>query len=252
MDIDVSQILVLCIVAFFAGFVDAIVGGGGLIQTPAALVILDYVPVATVMGSVKIPSFSGTALAAQQFVKKVAINWQLLTIMCMLAFLFSFVGSALLTTVSNHFMKPILLVILIIVAVYTFSKKDFGQHTAKVNSKKREIVYGSLLSITIGFYDGFIGPGTGSFLVLGFITVLHFDFLRSSAYAKLVNLATNLGSIILFTLKGKIIWSIALPMAVCNAAGGALGARLALKKGNPFYPHLFLNSCDRNAIAVYV
>ena len=96
------------------------------------------------------------------------------------------------------------------------------------------------ISLVIGFYDGFIGPGAGSFLILAFISLLGYDFLHASAHAKLVNLATNLGSIVLFTIKGKIIWTAALPMAVCNALGGALGARMAIAKGNRFIRIFFL------------
>jgi uncharacterized membrane protein YfcA len=230
----------LCAVAFCAGFVDAIVGGGGLIQTPAALIILPAFPVATVIGSLKIPSFSGTALAVVQYLKKVRMNWKLVTIICTIAFFASYAGSLLLTMVSNSFMKPVLLVVLTGVALYTFLKKNFGQQQVKEHSAKMEIIYAVVISLVIGFYDGFIGPGAGSFLILAFVGLLGFDFLHASAHAKLVNLATNLGSITLFLLKGKIIWMVALPMAVCNAAGGALGANLAIAKGNRFIRHFFL------------
>jgi uncharacterized membrane protein YfcA len=101
-------------------------------------------------------------------------------------------------------------------------------------------MYAVVISLLVGFYDGFIGPGTGSFLVLGFVSILGFDFLHASANAKMVNLATNFGSICLFVLKGKIIWAFAIPMAFCNAFGGWLGAKLAIKKGNTFIRKFFL------------
>jgi uncharacterized membrane protein YfcA len=160
--------------------------------------------------------------------------------MCVTAFLAAFAGSETLTLVSNRYMKPIIFVVLIIVAVYTYSKKNFGQHTYKALSPKKEIGYALLISIGIGFYDGFIGPGAGSFLVLAFIGLLGLDFLHASANAKLINLSTNLGSIILFLLKGTILWSVALPMAACNGLGGILGARLAIAKGNRFIRVFFL------------
>ena len=137
-------------------------------------------------------------------------------------------------------MKPVLVVVLTGVALYTFLKKDFGMHEEKEHSSKRQLIIAALISVVIGFYDGFIGPGAGSFLILAFITLLGFDFLHSSAHAKLVNLATNLGSITLFLSHGKIIWAIALPMAVCNALGGVAGARLAIAKGNRFIRIFFL------------
>lgn len=237
---ETYTIILLCLAAFFAGFVDAIVGGGGLIQTPIAMILLPGYPVATIIGSLKIPAFSGTSFAAVQYLKKVKINWKLLGLMSAVAFIAAFLGSELLTIVHNEFMKPLLLVILVLLAIYTFSKKDFGQYKAKHMSTQKQLLLGVLLSLGIGFYDGFIGPGTGSFLVFGFVIVLGFDFLHASAHAKMVNLATNFGSICLFVLKGKIIWAIAVPMAVSNALGGWIGAKLAIKKGNGFIRVFFL------------
>lgn len=233
-------IIILCIASFFAGFVDAIVGGGGLIQTPVALILLPNAAVSSIIGTLKIPAFSGTSFAARQYLKKVDMNWKLLSIMAVISFCSAFMGSQLLTTVSNDFMKPLLLIILVLIAIYTFSKKDFGQSKEKNHTPKRQLLYAIIISVLIGFYDGFIGPGTGSFLVLGFVAILGFDFLHASANAKMVNLATNFGSICLFVLKGKIIWAIAIPMAVCNALGGFIGAKLAIKKGNGFIRIFFL------------
>lgn len=233
-------LIILCIAAFFAGFVDAIVGGGGLIQTPVALILLPNLAVSTLIGSLKIPAFSGTAFAARQYLKKVQMNWKLLSIMAVIAFCAAFLGSNLLTKVHNDFMKPLLLLVLTLIAIYTFTKKNFGQHQAKNLSNKKQVVLAIIISICIGFYDGFIGPGTGSFLVLAFVSVLGFDFLHASANAKMVNLATNFGSICLFIIKGKIIWAIAIPMAVCNAFGGFIGAKIAIKKGNGFIRIFFL------------
>ena len=233
-------IILLCIAAFFAGFVDAIVGGGGLIQTPVAMILLPNLAVANIIGSLKIPAFSGTSFAAYQYLKKVQMNWKLLSIMAIIAFSAAFLGSNLLTLVHNDFMKPLLLLVLTLIAIYTFAKKDFGIHQAKGHTVKRQLLLAVSMSVCIGFYDGFIGPGTGSFLVLGFVSVLGFDFLHASANAKMVNLATNFGSICLFILKGKIIWAIALPMAVCNAIGGWVGAKFAIRKGNAFIRIFFL------------
>jgi hypothetical protein len=235
-----SVLLFLCIAAFFAGFVDAIVGGGGLIQTPMGLILLPNFPVATIIGTLKIPSFSGTFFAAFQYLKKMEMNWKLLISMMLLAVPSAFLGSTLLVYVSNDFMKPLLLVVLSLLFIYTYVKKSFGQQADKSHSTRQQIFYAVLISFFIGFYDGFIGPGTGSFLVLAFVTILGFDFLQASANAKMVNLATNFGSICLFMIKGKIILLIAIPMAVCNALGGFIGAKLAIKKGNTFIRIFFL------------
>lgn len=239
--IEWTDLLLLCLAAFLAGFVDAIVGGGGLIQLPAALVILPQFPVASVIGSLKIPAFSGTAFAAWQYGKKVSINWILLGVICTLAFFASYGGSYLLSGVSNAFMKPVLLVVLTGVAIYTYTKKDFGQRDEEKSiSFRKQLQLAIVFSLVVGFYDGFIGPGAGSFFMLAFVALLHFDFLHASAHAKVVNLATNLGSVTLFLVKGKIIWIIALPMAVANALGGFIGAKLAIAKGNKFIRVFFL------------
>ena len=235
-----TTIILLCIAAFSAGLVDAIVGGGGLIQTPVGLILLPNLPVATVIGSLKIPAFSGTFFAAIQYIKKVKMKWKMLLTMMLLAFCAAFIGSKLLSMIHNDFMKPILLIVLSLVAIYTYSKKNFGANTEKNLTPKREIFYGIIISIIIGFYDGFIGPGAGSFLVLAFITIVGFNFLHASAHAKMVNLATNFGSILFFIIKGTILWNIAIPMALCNAAGGFIGAKIAIKKGNSFIRIFFL------------
>jgi uncharacterized membrane protein YfcA len=237
---DITLLLLLCLAAFAAGFIDAIVGGGGLIQTPVGLILLPNFPVATVIGTLKVPAFSGTSFAAFQYLKKVDLNWRLLCIMMLLAFPSAFLGSTLLTYVSNDFMKPLLLVVLSFLLVYTYAKKNFGQHIEKNSSTQRQLFNAIAISFVVGLYDGFIGPGTGSFLVMAFIAIMGFDFLHASANAKMVNLATNFGSICLFMVKGKIIWAIALPMAASNAVGGWLGAKLAINKGNSFIRIFFL------------
>lgn len=237
---ETELLLYLCLAAFCAGFVDAVVGGGGLIQTPLALVFLPHLPVATVIGTLKIPAFSGTAIATRQYLRKVKIKWKFLGIMALIAFVSAFLGSQLLTVVSNDFIKPVLLVILLALAFYTLFKKNFGQAKEKQIPWQRAVLNGGMVSVGVGFYDGFIGPGAGTFFILGLVTLLGMDFLHANTNAKLINLATNAGSISLFLLKGTIIWSIALPMAVCNALGGFVGAQLAIKKGNRFIRYVLI------------
>jgi uncharacterized protein len=234
------ELILLCCVAFVAGFVDAIAGGGGLIQTPMGIVLLPHLPVSTVIGTLKIPAFSGTSIAAVQYARKVKVHYKQILVMAAVAFCAAFTGSKLLSMVSNSFMKPFLLFVLVAVAVYTYSNKKFGTHTQKQHTNKQQWLYAILISLVIGFYDGFIGPGAGSFFMIAFIGILGFDFLKASANAKFANVATNLGSITFFLLSGKIIFAIALPMAACNAVGGALGARLAILKGNKFIRIFFL------------
>ena len=235
-----DDILLLCMAAFAAGFVDAMVGGGGLIQTPAALVLLPQYPVAAVIGSLKIPAFTGTSLAILQYASKIRIQWKIFLLVALIAFFAAILGSLTLLMMPNHFMKPVILVVLITVAIYTFTKKNFGTHTERTHTLFQQLHYGCIIGFVIGFYDGFIGPGAGSFLIIAFISMLGFDFLKASAHAKLVNLATNAGSIAFFASHGLILYEIALPMALCNGLGGFAGARLAIIKGNRFIRIFFL------------
>jgi uncharacterized membrane protein YfcA len=233
-------IIFLCLASFVAGFVDAIVGGGGLIQTPIALVLLPNINIASVIGTLKIPGFSGTFMATYHYLKSAMVNWVLFLVMALISFCFAYLGSSLLNIMQNDFMKPLLFILLILLLIYTYFKKDFGQFHRNKLSSKQLYIYGSVICVFLGFYDGFIGPGTGSLLIMAFIAILGFDFLQANIYAKMVNLSTNMGSITLFVLKGKIIWSIAIPMAVCNVTGSWLGARLAIAKGNGFIRIFFL------------
>jgi uncharacterized membrane protein YfcA len=234
------EMIVLCIAALAAGFIDAIVGGGGLIQTPAILITLPQHPVATLLGTTKIPSLSGTSSAALQYARRVKLQWKLLGVLCFIALSAAYAGSKTVSIVSNSFMKPIIFGVLIIVALYTYTKKDFGTATTSGKTPVQEYLYGGIFALIIGSYDGFIGPGAGSFLVLFFISVLGFDFLKASAHAKFVNVATNTGSIIFFAGSGHILYHYAIPMAVCNFTGSLLGARLAILKGNKFIRIIFL------------
>jgi len=235
-----QEIIILCIAAFAAGFIDAIIGGGGLIQTPATLITLPQYPVATLLGTTKIPSFIGTSMAAWQYARIVQLRWKLLAMMCSVALLAAYAGSKTVSIISNAFMKPVIFGVLILVGIYTYSKKNFGSNTTITKPPKNEWLIAASFSLLIGFYDGFIGPGAGSFLVLFFISALGFDFLRASAHAKFVNLATNMGSIIFFSSSGHILYQYAIPMAICNFTGSILGTRLAILKGNSFIRIFFL------------
>lgn len=235
-----AEIIILCIAAFAAGFIDAIVGGGGLVQTPATFVVLPKYPVATLLGTTKIPAIIGTSMAAFQYALKVHVKWKLLALMCSIALAAAFTGSWVVSQVSNSFMKPFIFCLLIAVAIYTYRKKDFGTTTGKLHSDKKERILCVIAALIIGFYDGFIGPGAGSFLMLFFISMIGFDFLKASAHAKIVNVSTNLGSILFFSGSGHILYQYAIPMAVCNLSGALIGARLAILKGNTFIRVFFL------------
>ena len=236
---ELSTIILLCLIAFLAGYVDAVVGGGGLIQVPAGLILIPTQAVSTVIGTLKVPSFIGTCFATYQYLQRVKIPLLRILLFTSIAFIASFSGSLLLTRMSSQFMKPVIFFVLLVMAIYTFTKKDLGQSLQKDHIKYATLK-GVLICLFIGFYDGFIGPGAGSLFVLAFISILGYDFLNASAHAKIVNLSTNLGSLILFIGKGVILWPVAIPMSICNATGGFFGSRMALKKGNQFIRKIFL------------
>ncbi|SOD80393.1 sulfite exporter TauE/SafE family protein [Spirosoma fluviale] len=237
---DFSTVLILCGFSFVAGFVDAIIGGGGLIQTPAILFSLPQYPIPTLIGTTKIPSLAGSLMGAFQYSRRVAVVGRFIGPMMVIAFAASWLGSWTLTRVPNSFMKPLALGILIGVFIYTLTKKDFGQVSHRVVTARQQRIRMWLMGAGIGFYDGFFGPGTGSFLVLGFITLIGFDFLKANAHAKLVNASTNLASALFFFYEGRILFIFALPMALANLSGAFFGARLAILKGNRFIRVFFL------------
>ncbi len=235
-----EETILLCLVSFFAGFIDAIVGGGGLLQTPAIMIILPQYPVATLLGTTKIPSFSGTTLAAWRYSRHVNLDWKLLAQVALLAFGGAFLGAYCVSMIDNRIIKPIIFFVLIIVAGYTYFNKSFGQPRNIDHTRTTQLALGMFAGFGIGFYDGLIGPGAGTFLILVFIAFMGYDFLHASASAKLINMATNIASLSYFALAGHVLYKFAIPMAVCNMTGAFFGTRLALLKGNAFIRIFFL------------
>ncbi|MFD2163504.1 sulfite exporter TauE/SafE family protein [Paradesertivirga mongoliensis] len=235
-----QELILLCFVSFGAGFIDSIVGGGGLLQTPAMLIILPQYPIATLFGTTKIPSLAGTAFAGYKYSRNISVNWKLLSVVLPAAFLGAMLGAFAITVIDNTQIKPLIFLLLVLVAIYTYWNKNFGLHTEKNYPFSMQALLGVLSGFSIGFYDGLIGPGTGTFLILMFVAVLGNDFIHSSAHAKYVNAATNLAAIIYFARTGHILYEYAIPMALFNLCGSYLGTKLALLKGNRFIRIFFL------------
>ena len=233
-------ILFLSLSAFIAGFIDAVVGGGGLIQTPALLITFPKMPLPALFGTNKIAALAGTSIAAIKYSKKIVFNYRLLLIIALSCFVSSFLGAKIVSLIDPSILKPLILIILIIIAVYTFLKKNLGATETKDLPIQKQMLYGSLIGLVVGFYDGFFGPGTGSFFVLGFVVILGFDFIKASAYSKIVNCVTNLSALIVFIKQGNYLLSIAIILAICNIIGSFIGSHLALKKGNGFVRIIFL------------
>lgn len=235
-----TQLIFLCLFAFLAGLIDSIVGGGGLVQLPALLVLLPNTAVPLLFGTNKLSSIAGTSAAAIRFSQEIPINWLIAVPAAIAAFVFSFIGARTVSIIRPDILRPLILVLLIVVTVYTFLQKDFGtQHVLKTKSKKA-ILYAVIIGAFLGFYDGFLGPGTGSFLIFAFVGMLGFDFLRASAVAKIVNFSTNLSALVFFASTNNIIYHIALPMALCNIIGSLIGAKLAILKGSYFIRIVFI------------
>jgi hypothetical protein len=231
-------IVAICVAAaFLAGFVDAVAGGGGLIQLPVLLWAFPSAPIASILGTNKAVSIVGTSVAANTYRQRIKVNANHLMPMLAAAFLGSLFGALLATHVSRAIFEPVVLVILIAVGLFTLLRPDFG----KLESDRSvSPMLAPLVGLVIGFYDGLIGPGTGMFLLFSLVSVLGTSFLGASAIAKFVNVATNLAALIIFIPNGHVIWVLAALMAPANLIGGYLGARTALDRGSSFVRLIFI------------
>ncbi len=230
----------LCIFAFLAGLIDSVAGGGGLIQLPALLILLPSVPIASLLGTNKLASIAGTSVAATQYARHVKISWRATLPATLTALALSFMGARVASLLRTDVMRVVILLLLIGMVVYTFWRKDFGTiHSPKLDSR-RQLFVSILAGGIIGFYDGFFGPGTGSFLIFVFVGIFGFNFLGASASAKIVNFATNLSAMLYFAFTDNILYRFAIPMALFNIAGSVVGTRLAILRGNRFVRVLFM------------
>ena len=223
-----------------AGFVDSIVGGGGLILTPALFAIFPQAQPATLFGLNKSASVWGTSFAALQYGRRVTLPWRALLPAAGAGLLGGLLGAWAVTEVSADFLRKGLPLVLLAVLAYTLARKDLGREHAPRLAPGRERAVAMGIGLVIGFYDGFFGPGTGSFFVFLFVRWLGYDFLSASASAKLLNTATNLAALMLFAWKGHVWWHYAVAMALANVVGSLLGTRLALKHGAGFVRGVFI------------
>lgn len=235
-----TETIILCFFAFLAGLIDSVAGGGGLIQLPALFIMLPGAPIASLLGTNKLSSIAGTSIAAAQYARHVKIAWQATLPATIAALVFSFLGARAATLMRPQVMRPLVLVLLVVIAIYTFVRKDLGSLHAPRLGRMEQLLTGMVTGMVIGFYDGFFGPGTGSFLIFVFIGVFGFSFLSASASSKVVNFATNLSATLYFAVTGNILYAVAVPMAACNILGSLVGTRLAILKGNRFVRVLFL------------
>lgn len=227
--------------AMLAGFVDAIVGGGGLITVPVLLLALPAgTPLPTLLGTNKVVAVTGSTMAAGTFLRSRAIAWREMLGPVLTSALGAAAGVWLTYRVHTDFMRPVMLDLLLAMLAFTLLKPDLGQLHAPRLDLCHQRGLAALIAMGLGFYDGFFGPGTGSVLIFLYVTVLGFDFLRASALSKSVNWASNLTAMGIFVWQGSWISSVALGMAAANGLGGYLGARVALSRGSAWVRGVFI------------
>lgn len=234
------ELLIVSLASLLAGFVDSIVGGGGLILVPALFATFPATHPATLFGTNKGASVWGTAFATWQFARRVEMRWAALLPAAGAGFVAAFAGAWLVTVVSPDYLRKVLPGVLLAVLIYTISRKELGRTHAPRFAGGKERWVAVAIGALIGFYDGFFGPGTGSFLVFLLVRLLGYDFLSASAGAKLINTATNVAALILFAAKGHVWWHFVVVMALANVVGSLLGTRLALKHGTGFVRAVFI------------
>jgi uncharacterized membrane protein YfcA len=234
------ELAVISLASLLAGFLDSIVGGGGLVLVPAMFATFPSSHPATLLGTNKGAAIWGTGMAAWQYSRRVDLRWAVLLPAAALGFAGSMTGAWAVTLISPDFLRKVLPFILLAMLLYTLAKKQMGQVHAPRFAGRREVLAASFIGLTLGFYDGFFGPGTGSLFVFLMVRWLGYDFLNSSAASKVLNCATNLAALILFTAKGHVWWHFVAAMAVANVAGSLLGTHMALKHGAGFIRAVFV------------
>lgn len=228
------------VAALFAGFVDAIAGGGGLIQLPALLIGLPQSATVQVLGTNKLSSIFGTSAAAVLYRRRVKPDLSFTFAMALPALVGSMCGALLASHLPTHALRPLVFFLLIAVGIYTWRRPTLGHVELLRHTAGRRNVIAVVAGLVIGFYDGIFGPGTGTFLMVVLVAFLGFAFLTASSIAKVVNVATNLGAIVVFGLHGVILWHVGLVLGIANIAGGLLGAKMAIRGGSAFVRQIFL------------
>jgi uncharacterized membrane protein YfcA len=237
---DLSDVLLLCAAAAFAGWVDAISGGGGLVQLPAMLVLLPGAAPAAVLATNKLSSICGTTAAALTYQRRVRPDLRTALPMAAVALAGSAGGALCASLLPREVFRPLVLMLLVAVAAWTVARPRLGLEQRLRFDGHRHHLVAAAAGAGIGFYDGIFGPGTGAFLVVALVGLLGYAFLQASATARIVNVGTNLGALLVFVPQGAPLWRLGLAMGACNVAGGWLGAHTAISRGSGFVRVVFL------------
>lgn len=238
-DIAAGTIVMVVLAGLAAGWIDAVVGGGGLLQLPIMLMVPGITPVQA-LATNKMGSIFGTTTSSITYYRRVRPDLRTALPMAAVALVASFGGAILATMLPAAVIKPVIVVALIGVAVFTAARPQLGRDLALRYAGVRHLLTALAVGAVVGFYDGLLGPGTGTFLVIGLVAILGYDFLQGSAQAKLVNLATNLGALALFLPTGHVLLGLGLILGLSNMVGGYLGARMAVRQGAGFIRVVFL------------
>jgi uncharacterized membrane protein YfcA len=237
---ELGDVLLLCLAAGFAGWVDAVSGGGGLVQIPALLILLPGASPAQVLATNKLSSICGTSVAATTYYRRVRPDLRTALPMAGIALAGAVAGALCASAISIDVFRPLVLVLVVLVAAYVLRHPQVGEVQSLRWAGRRHHVVAAAVGLGLGFYDGIFGAGTGSFLVFLFVSLLGYSFLQASAKSRIVNLATNLGALFVFAVQGAPMWRLGLLMGVCNVAGSWLGARSAIRRGSGFVRAVFL------------
>ena len=239
--LGLATVVALVIAAFVAGWVDAVVGGGGLLQLPALLIALpDSTPPASILGTNKVSSVWGTAISSALYAVKIRPDWRSIIPLVIGASTGSALGAQAARFLPKEVFTPIVLLALIVVGIYTWRRPELGLITERKHTGRTHYLLTLAIGLAVGAYDGILGPGTGSFFVILLVGLLGWGFLDASAQAKIANLVTNLSAIAVFAAHGAVLWQLGLMMGAANLVGGFLGARTAISKGNSFVRKVFL------------
>ena len=239
-DPSVVTIVLLVLAAFAAGWIDAVVGGGGLVQLPALMVAFPGAAPVHLLATNKLASICGTTTSSITYLRRVRPDLRTAVPLALLAFAGSLLGAVIASHIPRAAFNPMILVVLVVVGAYTIYRPAMGESTVLRFGGHRHYVVAGLAGFAIGVYDGALGPGTGSFLVFALVGLMGYGFLEASAKAKIANFATNLAALVVFIPQGAVVWSIGLMMGLANVAGGYVGARTAVAKGSAFIRVVFV------------
>ncbi|MFI7444609.1 TSUP family transporter [Nonomuraea indica] len=230
---SLEQVLLLLVAAAGAGWVDAVVGGGGLLQLPALMVA--GVPPVQALATNKLSSVFGTASAAVTYARTIKVDRQVTIPGAALAVASAGLGASAAAAISVEVLRPAVMAVLLAVAVFVALRPALGSAPRPhLRTRGRTVAAVAVGGVVLAFYDGIMGPGTGTFLIIAFTTILGWDFVSASASAKILNTGTNLGALLVFGWQGHVLWWLGLGMAACNIAGAQVGARMALRRGTAF------------------